>query len=51
MISNVVGIEPDEVRIGMKVEVIFEDRTEHISIPKFRPLPGKDESTLFQENL
>lgn len=38
LISNVVGIEPDKVEIGMKVKAVFEDATEEIAIPKFEPL-------------
>ena len=37
MMSNVVGCPPEEVRIGMPVEVIFEDVSEEIALPKFRP--------------
>ncbi len=32
LISNVVGVEPDAVRVGMPVSVVFED-----GIPKFTP--------------
>jgi uncharacterized OB-fold protein len=35
MISNVVGVEPEAVRVGMAVSVVFED-----GIPKFRPRGG-----------
>ena len=38
MMSNVVGCAPEQVYIDMPVEVVFEDWTEEISIPKFRPL-------------
>jgi len=37
MISNVVGIEPERVEIGMKVELVWEDMSEHLAIPRFRP--------------
>jgi uncharacterized OB-fold protein len=37
MMTNIAGCAPEEVRIGMPVEVIFEDWSETISIPKFRP--------------
>ena len=37
MMTNIVGCAPDEVTIGMPVEVTFEDWSEAISIPKFRP--------------
>lgn len=36
MISNLVDIHPDEIRVGQKVEVVFDDVTEDFSIPKFR---------------
>ena len=37
MMSNIIHCEPEEVAIGMEIEVIFEDWSEKISIPKFRP--------------
>jgi len=37
MMTNVVGCPPEEVRIGMPVEVVFEDVSEEIALPKFRP--------------
>ena len=37
MLSNVVGAKPDEVRIGMPVEVSFDDVTPEFSLPKFKP--------------
>jgi uncharacterized protein len=36
MMTNIVGCAPEDVTIGMAVEVIFEDWTDTISIPKFR---------------
>ena len=38
MMSNVVEIEPDRVRVDMPVEVVFEDVTEDVALPKFRPV-------------
>lgn len=35
LISNVVGIEPEAVRIGLPVTVVFED-----AVPKFAPRGG-----------
>ena len=35
--SNVVACPIDQVRIGMPVEVTFEDRTPEVSLPQFRP--------------
>ena len=40
MISNVVGIGNADLRPGMKLEVVFEDVGENVSIPKFRPAVG-----------
>ena len=37
MMTNIVGCEPEQVYIGMPVQVTFEDWTEEISIPKFKP--------------
>ncbi|MDQ1001806.1 putative OB-fold protein [Neobacillus niacini] len=37
MMSNVVQCELKNVEIGMEVEVVFEDWSEEISIPKFKP--------------
>ena len=37
LISNVVGCKHDEVKIGMPVEIVFEDREEY-TLPQFRPL-------------
>ena len=37
MVSNVVGCPPEDVEIGMPVEVTFQDATEEIALPKFRP--------------
>ena len=38
MMSNVVGISPEAVRVGMRVQVVFDDITDEISLPKFRPI-------------
>ena len=37
MLSNVIGCKPEEVRCDMPVEVSFEDITDEMSLPKFRP--------------
>jgi uncharacterized OB-fold protein len=37
LMTNIVGCAPEKVEIGMAVEVTFDDWTEEISIPKFRP--------------
>jgi uncharacterized protein len=38
MMTNIVECAPEDVRIDMPVEVVFDDWTETISIPKFRPI-------------
>ena len=38
MLSNIVGCPADQVKIGMPVEVTFEDVNDHIAIPRFRPV-------------
>jgi len=37
MTSNVVECPPEEVRVGMAVEVVFDDLSPEFSLPKFRP--------------
>jgi len=36
LVSNVVEIPPEDVKVGMSVEVIYEDHEEY-TLPKFRP--------------
>ena len=36
--SNVIGCNPEEVRVDMPVEVAFEDVTEEFSLHKFKPV-------------
>jgi len=50
LITNVVGIAPQDVRIGLQVEVFFEDWTDfsgdedsRVWIPLFRPVVGAKE--------
>lgn len=40
MMSNVVQCDVEKVEIGMEVEVVFEDWSDEISIPKFKPVMG-----------
>jgi hypothetical protein len=40
MTANIVGIGNDALRIGMKLEVVFEAAGETVSLPKFRPVAG-----------
>jgi hypothetical protein len=37
MLSNLVGVAPHDVRIGMPVRVVFEDLTDEVTLPKFAP--------------
>ncbi len=38
MESNVIGCKMEDLRIGMPVEVCFDDVTDEISLPKFKPV-------------
>ncbi len=40
MLTTIVDAEPAELKIGMKVEVVFDNVTEEIAIPRFRPWKG-----------
>jgi uncharacterized OB-fold protein len=37
MISNLVGVDPDDVAIGLPVELVWEDMSADLAIPRFRP--------------
>jgi uncharacterized protein len=37
MLTNIVDCPPEQVRIGMPVEVVFEDVTPEVTLAKFRP--------------
>jgi uncharacterized OB-fold protein len=37
LITNIVGCEPDQVRVGMPVEVVFRDISEGVTLHAFRP--------------
>ncbi len=39
--SNIVECNNEDLKIGMPVEVVFEDVTPEITIPKFRPSKTK----------
>ena len=36
LVSNMVGVKPHEIFIGMPVEVVFDDISEGLTLPKFR---------------
>jgi len=38
IISNVVDVEPDAVAIGLPVELVWEDMSADLAIPRFRPV-------------
>ena len=37
LMTNIVGCAPDQVSIGMPVEVVFDDVTPEVTLAKFRP--------------
>jgi uncharacterized OB-fold protein len=37
MVSNIVDCSPEDIKIGMPVQVTFDDITENASLPKFKP--------------
>ena len=37
LLTNIVGCDPAAVKIGMPVEVVFEDVTPETTLPKFKP--------------
>ena len=37
MMTNIVGCAPGSVRIGMPVELVFDDVTPDVTLPRFRP--------------
>ena len=37
LVSNVIGVPPEDVKIGMPVEVVFEPVDEELTLPLFRP--------------
>lgn len=40
MVTNLVGIDPAQLRIGLDVEVTFEDITDDCALPQFRVAGG-----------
>ncbi len=40
LLTNIVGCDPQTVRIGMPVEVVFEDVTPEVTLPWFKPAAG-----------
>jgi uncharacterized OB-fold protein len=44
--TNIIGCPPDDVRIGMPVEVAFDDVTDRITLAKFKPAINLTEPAL-----
>ena len=40
MMTNIVDSKPEDLKIGMNLEVAFRDCTDDISLPVFKPLIG-----------
>lgn len=38
-VANLADVPPDQITIGMPVEVIFDEVTPEISLPRFRRVP------------
>jgi len=38
IISNLVDVNPDELEIGSPVELVWEDMSADLAIPRFRPM-------------
>jgi len=36
LVSNVMDVKPEDLYVGMPVEVVFEDVTEEVTLPKFK---------------
>jgi len=52
MLSNLVGVTPDEVEIGMPVECSIEATDPELNLPLFRPArPGRRIDTLYYEDV
>ena len=41
MISTVVNCSNDDLKIGMAVEVVYDDVTSEVTLPKFKPISSK----------
>ena len=37
MVSNVVDVDDDQLKVGMPLEVIFDDVTDEVTLPRWRP--------------
>jgi hypothetical protein len=39
MASHGLDLDPEQLRIGLSVEMVFDDVTPEVTLPKFRPHP------------
>jgi uncharacterized OB-fold protein len=39
--TSIVGVAHTEIRCDMPVEVVFDDVTETVTLPRFQPRPGE----------
>lgn len=39
--ANILECDPSAVHIGQLVEIVFEDRSETLTVPQFRPRTGE----------
>ena len=42
LITNIVGVDVDNVAIDMPVQVVFDDVTTSVTVPRFRPIGSSD---------
>jgi len=42
LITNLLHCRIEDIKVGMPVEVVFDDVTEEITLPKFRPRPSRE---------
>ncbi len=42
MVTNLVDCKVEDIEIGLPVEVVFDDVTEEVTLPKFRPTVTQD---------
>ena len=38
MMTNIIDVDPHDVHIGMEVEVVYDDVTDEVTLPKFKPV-------------
>ena len=38
MITNIVECDPETLKNGMELEVVFQERTSEFTLPQFRPV-------------